>query len=115
VMQIFKTKKEQEPVITEKIDEICQGAWIRLNEPSETELAIIADKCVIPTDFLKAALDEEERPHIDAEDDVILIVMDIPVMTEFEEIKTLTTHPLGNHHRERLPCHSMQPQVPGTG
>ncbi len=25
LMQIFKTKKEQEPVITEKIDEICEG------------------------------------------------------------------------------------------
>ena len=94
-MQIFKTKKEQEPSITEKIEVICEDAWIRLYEPSESELAIVAEKCAIPPEFLKAALDEEERPRIDAEDDVVLIVMDIPVMTEFEEIKTLTTHPLG--------------------
>ena len=94
-MQIFKTKKEQEPIITEKIDDICQDAWIRLYEPSETELATVSEKCSIPPEFLKAALDEEERPRIDAEDEVVLIVMDIPVMTEFEEIKTLTTHPLG--------------------
>jgi magnesium transporter len=95
VMQIFQTKKEQEPVITEKIEEFCEGAWIRLYEPSEGELAIVAEKCIIPPEFLKAALDEEERPRIDAEDDAVLIVMDIPVMTEFEGIKTLTTHPLG--------------------
>jgi magnesium transporter len=94
-MQIYKTKKEQEPPITEITGVLCENAWIRLFEPSEDELAIIAEKCAIPPEFLKAALDEEERPRIDAEDDVVLIVMDIPVTTEFEEIKTLTTHPLG--------------------
>ena len=114
-MQIFKTKKEQEPSITEKIDEICENAWIRLYEPTEAELAIVAEKCAIPPDFLKAALDEEERPRIDAEDDVVLIVMDIPVMTEFEEIKTLTTHPLGIIIAKDLSCHGLQPQVSGPG
>lgn len=94
-MQIYKTKKEQEPPLTEICGDLCENAWIRLFEPSEDELAIIAEKCAIPPEFLKAALDEEERPRIDAEDDVVLVVMDIPVTTEFEEIKTLTTHPLG--------------------
>jgi magnesium transporter len=94
-MQIFKTKKEQEPAVTEKIEVISEDSWIRLYEPSETEIATVAEKCAIPPEFLKAALDEEERPRIDADDGVVLIVMDIPVMTEFEEIKTLTTHPLG--------------------
>ncbi|HUT38837.1 MAG TPA: magnesium transporter CorA family protein [Methanoregula sp.] len=94
-MQIYKTKKEQELPITEITGVLGESTWIRLFEPSEDELAIIAEKCVIPPEFLKAALDEEERPRIDAEDDVVLIVMDIPVTTEFEEIKTLTTHPLG--------------------
>jgi len=95
LMQIYKTKKEQELPITEITGVLGESTWIRLFEPSEDELAIIAEKCVIPPEFLKAALDEEERPRIDAEDDVVLIVMDIPVTTEFEEIKTLTTHPLG--------------------
>lgn len=95
MMQIFKTGKEQEPAITEPVDAISEGAWIRLYVPSEAELAGVSATCAIPLEFLKAALDEEERPRIDAEDDVVLIVMDIPVTTEFEEIKTLTTHPLG--------------------
>jgi magnesium transporter len=94
-MQIYKTKKDQEPAITEITGEIGENTWIRLYAPSEDEIASIAEKCAIPPEFLKAALDEEERPRIDAEDDVVLIVMDIPVTTEFEEIKTLTTHPLG--------------------
>ena len=54
-MQIFKTKKEQEPAITEKIDEICENAWIRLYEPSEAELAIVAEKCTIPPGIFKSS------------------------------------------------------------
>ena len=32
----------------------------------KTNLLLVAEKCTIPPDFLKAALDEEERPRIDA-------------------------------------------------
>ena len=52
-MQIFKTKKKQEPAITEKIEVISEDSWIRLYEPSETEIATVAEKCAIPPEFLK--------------------------------------------------------------
>jgi magnesium transporter len=94
-MQIYKTRKGSEPAIIDVMESICEGSWIWLLDPSETELAIVADQCRIPPEFLQAALDEEERPRIDSEDDVVLIVMDIPVTTENQGIKTLTTHPLG--------------------
>jgi hypothetical protein len=48
LMQIYKTKKEQEPPITEITSVIGENTWIRLFEPSEDELAIIAEKCAIP-------------------------------------------------------------------
>ena len=86
-MQIFRTGSEHEPAITGPVDAISEGAWIRLYEPSEAELAVVSSTCAIPTEFLKAALDEEERPRIDSEDDVVLIVMDIPVTAEFENIR----------------------------
>ncbi len=95
MMQIFRTGCGHEPAMTGPVDTISEGAWIRLYEPTEAEIADVGSRCAIPTEFLKAALDEEERPRIDSEDDVVLIVMDIPVTAEFEEIKTLTTHPLG--------------------
>jgi magnesium transporter len=95
MMQIFRTGCEHEPAITGPVDAISEGSWIRLYDPSEDELAVVSSTCAIPLEFLKAALDEEERPRIDSEDDVVLIVMDIPVTTEFEGITTLTTHPLG--------------------
>ncbi|ACL15858.1 magnesium transporter CorA family protein [Methanosphaerula palustris] len=94
-MQIYKTRKGSEPAIIEIVETICEGSWIWLLEPSEAELAIVADQCRIPPEFLQAALDEEERPRIDSEDDVVLIVMDIPMTTESLGVKILTTHPLG--------------------
>ena len=59
------------------------------------ELVQVAESRSIPLEFLKAALDEEERPRIDAENGMVLIVLDVPMVSEFEGIKTLTTLPLG--------------------
>ena len=95
MMQIYRTKKDTEPTVTEVVDTVEEGSWIRLTCPTEAELVLVAESHNLPLDFLKAALDEEERPRIDSEDNVVLIVLDVPLVTEFEEIKTLTTLPLG--------------------
>jgi len=95
MMQIYKTKKDVEPQVTELVDTAGDHCWIRLSYPNEAELAHVAEHHNLPLDFLKAALDEEERPRLDAEDDVVLIVLDVPIVTEYEGIRTLTTLPLG--------------------
>ena len=95
MMQVYRTKKDTEPAFTETVDAACEDSWIRLSSPAEAELAQVAESQCIPLEFLKAALDEEERPRIDADDGVVLIVLDVPMVTEFEGIKTLTTLPLG--------------------
>jgi magnesium transporter len=95
MMEIFRTKRDVEPPVTERLESIEDGVWIRLSSPSEAELAKVVETCRIPIDFLKAALDEEERPRIDMEDDALLLVMDVPLMTESDGIQTLTTLPLG--------------------
>ena len=95
MMQVYRTKKDTEPAFTEIVDAACEDSWIRLSSPTEAELAQVAESQCIPLEFLKAALDEEERPRIDADDGVVLIVLDVPMVTEFEGIKTLTTLPLG--------------------
>jgi magnesium transporter len=95
MMQIYRTKKDTEPAVTEIVDTAGEGSWIRLTSPDETELARVAESFCLPLDFLKAALDEEERPRIDAEDNVVLVVLDIPMISDNEGIRTLTTLPLG--------------------
>jgi magnesium transporter len=95
MMQIYKTRKDSEPAVTDKTEEIETGCWIQLFSPTEEELFAVTQKCTIPPDFLKAALDDEERPRIDYEEGVALVVMDIPVTNVNTEINNLTTHPLG--------------------
>ncbi len=96
MIQIYKTQRETEPAVTEIIPAAADGCWICLSCPTEAELLHVAGEHQIPLDFLKAALDEEERPRIDAEDGIVLIVLDIPMVTEYVEgMKTLTTLPLG--------------------
>lgn len=95
MMQIYRTRKDSEPTVIDVIDSAGEGTWIRLTNPTEAELARVGDSCCLPPEFLRAALDEEERPRIDAEDDVVLIVMDVPFMTVNEGIETLSTLPLG--------------------
>jgi magnesium transporter len=95
MQQIILTRKDGDRDITSCVSTIEDGAWIRLFNTSENELKTLSDSCDVPLDFLKAALDEEERPRIDTEDGVVLVVIDIPAMMENEGIKTLTTLPLG--------------------
>ncbi|NTW92977.1 MAG: magnesium transporter CorA family protein, partial [Methanoregulaceae archaeon] len=91
MMKIYRTNKDTEPAVTEQVTTAEDGCWIRLSYPAEAELVQIAENYSLPLEFLKAALDEEERPRIDAEDGVVLVVLDVPMVTEFEGIKTLTT------------------------
>lgn len=102
MMQIYRTNKDAEPAVTEIVDAAGDGCWIQLSYPTEAELAQVAESQGLPPEFLKAALDEEERPRIDAEDGVVLVVLDVPMVTEFEDIKTLTTLPLGIIITDRL-------------
>lgn len=95
MMQIFRTSKDTEPTVTGTADIAGENCWIRMTCPTEAELLEVAGSQKIPLDFLKAALDEEERPRIDAEDNVVLVVLDIPKVSEIEGIQTLTTLPLG--------------------
>lgn len=95
MMQIYRTKKDTEPAVTEIVDTAGEDCWIRLSYPTEAELMQVAESQCLPLEFLKAALDEEERPRIDSEDGIVLIVLDVPLVTEFEGINTLTTLPLG--------------------
>ena len=80
----------------EIVDKIVPGAWINMLDPTEIEIQEICDILNIEIDFIKAALDEEERPRIETEDGNTLIVADIPIV-EAGERKTFmySTMPMG--------------------
>lgn len=78
-----------------KIEEITEGCWIALTDPSATELLEIAEKCHIDIGDLRAPLDEEERSRIEVEDTYTLILVDIATVEQRNEKDRFVTIPLG--------------------
>ena len=56
--------------------------WIQLTNPNEIEVHRVIDELKIPEDFVRSALDDEEGPRLDEDDDThyTLTVFDIPVI-----------------------------------
>ncbi|MBC7340435.1 MAG: magnesium transporter CorA family protein [Firmicutes bacterium] len=68
------------------------GTWIHLVAPTDEEVAAVAAATGLPTDFLRAALDEDERPRQEAEGEQALVIIRIPVARSPLQY---TTIPLG--------------------
>ena len=60
---------------TDIIEEDC---WINLCAPTEEELAQVEAQTGVLPEFLRAALDEEERSRVESDEDQTLVLVDIP-------------------------------------
>ena len=78
-----------------KIDTNEDGCWIAMTNPDAKELEEISTAYGIDLDHLKASLDEEERAHIEVEDDYTLILVDIPTVEVKNNSNRFVTIPLG--------------------
>src|SRR5665647_2545 len=72
-----------------------QNLWIDLVNPTEVELQKICDRFQLDIDLLKAPLDYEERPRIEAYDGQVLILISMPNLSSEESSILYTTIPLG--------------------
>ena len=76
-----------------KTDKITKDCWINLIRPTEDEINHVSERFDIPLEFLQAALDVEEKSRVEIEDDVKLLIIDIPTidtgMPEYEAYNTL--------------------------
>lgn len=86
--------------VFEEIKEFKKGSWINLTNPSENEIKKVCENINIQEDFIRDALDFEEKARIDTEDDdgTILFVIDVPIIEKSSEIEgneIYTTMPLG--------------------
>lgn len=81
----------------EEIDKIEKGCWINLENPTEQEILEVCEKVNIEQDFIRYALDYEEKPRIDQEDkdDTKLFIIDIPTVKKTENEFSYYTIPLG--------------------
>ena len=95
MLKIYNTNMETNKV--EEIKEFKKGSWISLINPSEAEIKNVCESISIQEDFIRDALDYEEKARIDHEedDDTTLFVVDVPVIEKSEENDIYATMPLG--------------------
>ncbi|MGL4345376.1 MAG: magnesium transporter CorA family protein [Cellulosilyticaceae bacterium] len=73
--KIYKTIENK----LQTLNEFESGAWINLVNPTPEEIQAVATQFKIDSNHISSALDEEERAHIDTEDDYTLIIVDVPI------------------------------------
>lgn len=95
LLKIYNTDIETNEL--QEIKEFKKGAWINLVNPSENEIRKVCENINIQEEFIRDALDFEEKARIDKEedDDTILFVVDVPIIEKGEENEIYTTMPLG--------------------
>ena len=95
MLKIYNTDIETNEL--QEIREFRKGSWINLVNPSENEIKKVCENINIQEDFIRDALDYEEKARIDKEEDdnTILFVVDVPISEKGEENEIYTTMPLG--------------------
>ncbi len=65
------------------------GYWVNSYEPTEKELVYLSDSFSIPMQFLRSAIDEEERSRLDVEDGCTMVIVDTPIVDNANGYSTL--------------------------
>lgn len=79
MLKIYKSH-ESGPLTELSLKTLERGAWINIIDPTPYELKVVGERTQVDPDFLRSALDDEERSHTDVEDNAILILTNVPVI-----------------------------------
>lgn len=88
MLEIYKSQ-ENGHIKELTLNTIEKGSWINIIDPTPYELKLVSALTEVEPDFLRSALDDEERSHIDVEDDAIMILTNVPLVREEESYDTL--------------------------
>ena len=94
MIKIFKTE-ENKKLVKLSISEAVSGSWFSLINPDEEEIKQVSLVLGLDEDFLLNSLDLDERSRIEIEDGNLLIITNLPIMTDDGCFDTL---PLGIIH-----------------
>ncbi len=98
MLQVYK--KVNKSVLEVAPELIVEGydfadQWIHMSNPTDKEIELVAKSTAIPEDMIKAALDSEERAHVDKEDGILMAVTDIPITEDDDDKYAYSTLPFG--------------------
>jgi magnesium transporter len=77
------------------VNEVVDGCWINLVDPSPEEIANLQRELAIPADFLTSPLDADERPRTEKEDGAVLVILRVPYFQGAAADVPYSTVPLG--------------------
>ncbi|MDN4073957.1 magnesium transporter CorA family protein [Fictibacillus terranigra] len=77
-----------------EMDDIQKGCWINLIAPTNEEINWVVEKIGIDPDFLRDALDEEERSRVEKEGNTVSVIVDLPILESDENGIQYDTFPL---------------------
>ncbi len=95
MLEMYKTNLETNK--TEKTTKYEKGNWINMIAPTEDEIIDVCNNLKINQDFIRYALDNEEKARIDVEEDdnTTLFIIDIPIREREGDSLIYTTMPIG--------------------
>lgn len=95
MLKMYNTDLETN--LTTETKEFKKGNWINMVSPTEEEIKKVCKSININEDFIRYALDYEEKARIDVEEDdnTILFIIDIPIMENENGNKVYSTMPIG--------------------
>ncbi|NIQ06617.1 MAG: magnesium transporter CorA family protein [Candidatus Korarchaeota archaeon] len=76
------------------IEEVEKDCWINTVDPTDPERRRLIEEVGVKKHFITNSLDPGERPHIDKENEQLLVILDVPLKTN-ESRQEYTTRPLG--------------------
>ena len=78
MLQIY-TSLDSGPLVELSLKTPEKGAWINIIDPTPYELKVVSNLTEVEPDFLRSALDDEERSHTDVEDDSVMALTNVPI------------------------------------
>ena len=95
MLEIYQTDLETNK--TTKTTKFEKGNWINMIAPTEEEIKKVCENIQIQEDFIRYALDYEEKARIDIEDDdnTILFIIDVPIREKEGDTLIYSTMPIG--------------------
>jgi len=95
MIRMYRTNVETNKM--EKVKDMERGTWINLINPTDNEIKYVCQQIDIKEDFIRYALDYEEKARIDIEenDETILFIIDVPITEKTDNTEVYTTMPIG--------------------
>lgn len=95
MIRMYRTDMETNKM--EKVKDLKRGTWINLINPTDNEIEYICQEINIKDDFIRYALDYEEKARIDSEEDdqTILFIIDVPITEKTDNGNMYSTMPIG--------------------